>query len=147
MLPIVLLGAYFKILKQLLNRFIWRSKKPRISMEILIRDKERGGLGVPDIYTYYTAIHMARVVDWVRDNNEKRWVRLESCSNKSLLGKEIWIPPHFRQQNTHMHTITLASMSIWDRVHKKHRWGYNSPLIPLFDTNFFAPGKIGLFGN
>ena len=90
---------------------------------------------------------MARVVDWVKKNKEKRWVKLESSMNKSILGKAIWIPAQFRQQKEHMHTITLTSMSIWDRVHKKEKWGYNSPLIPLNDTNYFAPGKASLFGN
>ena len=38
-------------------------------------------------------------------------------------------------------------MLIWDRVHKNEKWGYNSPLIPLYDTNYFAPVKVSLTGN
>lgn len=72
---------------------------------------------------------------------------MESRISKVTLRKVIWIPTHIRDLDEHTHRITRIAMAMWDTVHKREKWGYNCPLIPLSDTYYFAPGKESLFGN
>lgn len=63
------------------------------------------------------------------------------------MGKIIWILTHLRELNEHMPMITWTAMTIWDTVHKKKKSVFNSPLIPLRDTHYFALGRESMFGN
>lgn len=53
MLLIPVPQAYFKTWKTILLRFIWKGKKPRISLQVLTRDRKQGALRVPDLKNYY----------------------------------------------------------------------------------------------
>lgn len=41
---------------------------------------------------------------------------------------------------------TLEVLKIWDLIHKKSKWKFNSP-FPLKGTSYFAPGKESLYGD
>lgn len=135
MLPIPLPQVYFKTLKTQLSKFIWQKKKQRISMTVLTREKGQRGLGVPDLKNYYNAIIHSRVIEWAKNNKEKRWVNLESACSNVTLGKIIRIPAQLRDLNEDTHSITHKALAIWDMIHKREKWGFNSPLTPLKDTN------------
>lgn len=136
MLPISLPQVYFKKLQTLLLRFIWQKKKPCISLTVLTREKGQGGLGVPDLKNYYNAILLSRVIEWAKNNKEKRWVKMESTMNKVTLARIIWIPAHLRELSENTHSITQKALAFWDFIHKREKWGYNSPLIPLKITKY-----------
>lgn len=106
-------------------------EKPRISFALLVKDKEKGGWGVTDIRCYHKAIILSQIVEWAKNNKEKRWVKMDNTISKAKLGKIIWIPPLFRKLSTETHIITRYALKVWDNLHKKEKWEYNSPLIPL----------------
>lgn len=43
------------------------------------------------------------------------------------------------------HELTRNVLKIWDTIHRKVKWEYNSPLLALEGTNYFLPGseKLG----
>lgn len=69
---------------------------------------------------------------------------MESTISKATMGKIIWIPPQFTKLSKDTH-ITSHVLKIWDNLHKREKWEYNSPLIPLKDTEYFLPGIEALF--
>lgn len=146
-LPIPLPQVYFKTMNTILLRFIWQGRKPRTSISVLTQDKRQGNLGVPDLKNYYKWVLLSRVIDWAKNNKNKRWVELESTISKAALGKIIWIPATLKTLGENIYKMTQKALEIWDLTHKKEKWGYNSPCIPLKDTEYFPLGKGSLFGN
>lgn len=62
------------------------------------------------------------------------------------MGRIVGIPPHLRKCSAKTQDITRHALKIWDNLHKREHWEYNSPLIPLKDTEYFVPGIEDLFG-
>lgn len=71
---------------------------------------------------------------------------MENPISDSLLNKIVWIPPYLRKLSTGTQHITRHALKIWDSLHKREGWGFNSPLIPIKDSDYFAPGKEEWFG-
>lgn len=105
-----------------------------------------GGWGAPNIRKYYEAIALSRILDWVKNNKEKQWVKIENTMSEAELGRIVWIPPQCRKLSTEIKEITKHALKIWDNLHKREHREFNSPLIPLKNTEYFAPGKEDLFG-
>lgn len=145
MIPITLPHTYLRRLHLMFSKFIWRGKPPRLKFSQLINTKGKGGWGAPDIRKYYEAIAIARVTEWVK-NIEKQWVVIENKISDTKLDKIIWISPQQRKYSTETHAITKHAFKIWDTLHRKEHWEYNSPLMPLKDLEQFAPGKEEWFG-
>ena len=104
-----------------------------------LEKKKKGGLAVPDIKRYYTAVIIARLVEWVYTNTNKRWVKMENTLHMTQLGKNIWIPPKNRTLNRDTHELTKTVFKVWDKLYQREKWRYNSPLFPLTGTSFFYP--------
>lgn len=68
-------------------------------------------------------------------------MKLENTISNESLGKIIWIPPQFRELSENTNEITQKVFAIWDFIHTQEKWEFNSPLIPLRETNFFPSGK------
>lgn len=73
-------------------------------------------------------------------------MKIESITSGVELGKNVWIPPQYRKLSTKTLDITKHALTMWDKIHDRDQWGYNSPLIPLKDTDYFLPGREDLFG-
>lgn len=127
-------------------KFIWRGKKPRVKYAQLASSKKRGGWGAPDIKKYYTAVILSRIPDWINNNKDKQWVKIENIRSGVDLGKNIWIPPQVRKLNTKTFDITKHVLNTWDKIHTRERWKYNSPLVPLKGTDYFPPGREDVAG-
>lgn len=67
---------------------------------------------------------------------------MESTITKVTLGK-IWIPAQYRELSEDTHSINALT---WEKMHKREKLSYNSPLIPLKDTKYLAPGIEKMFG-
>lgn len=145
MLPVALPSSYLKRMHSMILKFIWKGKTPRIKYDQLINTKNKGGWGAPDISKYYEAIALGRVIDWFK-NKDKQWVEIENSTSKIKLHKIIWYAPKLRKQDTKMHEITRHALGVWDRVHKREHWQYNSPLMSLKEVDYFPPGKEEWFG-
>lgn len=56
---------------------MWNYEPPRVAFDILQREKQGGGLALPDTRLYYPAWHLARTIDWCRHAKIKQWVDVE----------------------------------------------------------------------
>ena len=47
--------VFFTDLEQIISRFVWKPKKPRITKAVLIKKNGTGGINLPDFRLYYRA--------------------------------------------------------------------------------------------
>lgn len=103
-------------------------------------------MGARDLINYYNTTILARIIEWAK-NKEKKWVKMESTISKVTLGKIIWIPAQYGELSKDTHSIIHNALKICDNLHKREKWDYNLPQIPLSDTKYFIPGIKIMFGN
>lgn len=113
MLPIEIPQCFFKIIKTIILKYIWQNKKARVNIRFLYRKKKKGG--------YYTAVILARLVEWVNTNTKKQWVKTEDTFSMTQLQKNIWIPPKFRADSTDTHDLNKNVFKVWDTLHRKEK--------------------------
>lgn len=56
--------SFFLAYKKTCTTFIWKNNIPRIKYTRLTCPKTKGGIALSDLYIYYLACHLTRVVDW-----------------------------------------------------------------------------------
>ncbi|CAI9600674.1 unnamed protein product, partial [Staurois parvus] len=58
----------------------------------------------------------------------------------------IWVPTQNRGLDDNTSLYTLNVLRVWDIMHRQKGWVFNSLLMPLRNTEFFAPGREGITG-
>lgn len=92
--------------------------------------------------TYYQATVLARLADWKYALNSKLWVQLEYFLSGVDLSVAPWIPRSHRNLDRNTSALTISSLDVWDAIHKKFSWNYDSPLLPLLNHTYFLPGLL-----
>lgn len=131
---------YFKQVQSLFIRFVWAHKKPCIPGSQLSSPKHYGGLALPDIWKYYQATHLGRVIDWSQHKDIKLWAQIEQHQTNIPLQTTIWyndsLPLELRSHPFIGNTIKQCiQATLLTSLTTK-----TSPLTPILGNPKFPPG-------
>lgn len=73
--PMYIPKPWFANINRMFVSFLWRDKKPRINQKKLSMPRDRGGLGIPDVYLYYIAFNARYPLIWgfKKDRKKGSW--------------------------------------------------------------------------
>lgn len=137
--PIAIPRNFFRNIQTLFTKFIWVHRHPRIRRTLLSLPKQYGGLAVPDMYKYYQAVHLGRLLDWCQHGDLKIWPGLEQAQSRELLHRAPWC---FRDlaSNTKLHPTIGPTLHICYNLSKGKLSTQDSPLVPILGNPQFILG-------
>ncbi|KAM8977104.1 adhesion G-protein coupled receptor G2 [Pelodytes ibericus] len=139
-LPILVPRTFFINVKRMITKFIWNSKGPRLGYQYLVRNKDRGGLGLPDVESYYKATLLSRIVEWSIPA-KKLWVSLEQRSLNVPIPIAAWVPDNQKVVADHTHPTVPGTIKLWKNLKGiPDLINHPTPLLSIIENVNFQRG-------
>jgi len=129
-----------------MSTFIWNKTIPRIRRAHLEKQKEAGGLALPNFLQYYWAANIYKLIYWVSASYEGDgpvWVEMELHSAHPVsLPSLICAPLPVSKQRLTNNPIVSGSLRIRSqfKTHLKHRQAL--PSLPISANALFPPSLM-----
>lgn len=145
-IPILIPPSFFKTYQSACSKFLWGTHKPRISFKQLTRPKHLGGIGLPNIFNYYTATHLTRIVDWKTHSRHKVWVALEASLTTLSLASLPWTNPRHIPLTLLTNPLIGPTLKCFPKACSQlNLSSIPSPLTPVKLNPDFPPGMHNHF--
>lgn len=139
-IPLPLDNVFVKEIDVIFSRFIWNNKTPRISRKNLYIERDKGGLGLPNVYKYYIAFNSRYPLKWgygseSRDDGKLWNRRYYELKNKVTL-QGLWYAPLCKNIDNPLISFSCSIAKILQNlINLKVS---NSPNVPLWNNYRFT---------
>lgn len=120
-LPVEVPQSQFMSWNRIISRFVWGGKRPRIRLETLQLPKEVGGMGLPNLKTYYHAAQLRYIVGWCKPDYTAKWKELEiqlgGYPLQSIIGDE----DTYKVIKNQINSITMFTLKLLFSIIKKYK--------------------------
>ncbi|XP_072337806.1 uncharacterized protein [Scyliorhinus torazame] len=135
--------AFFKRVGRSIMGFVWVNKTPRVRRGFLEHSRDRGGLALPNLGSYYWAANVAMIRKWVMEGEGVEWKRLEMASCKGTsLGVLVTAPLPLSPSRYTTSPVVAATLKIWGQW-RQHRGAMGASVwSPIRGNHRFVPGRM-----
>lgn len=138
-LPIQTPPHYFKQVHSLFTKFIWAHKKSQLPRRQLSLPRPYGGLALLDVWKYYHATHLGKLIDWSRRYNAKLWTQLVQAQTDIPLKGALCcfdnLPPVLKAHPLLGTMLRICLSTVFSTFLSTHA----SPLLPILRNPGILP--------